>query len=311
MHAGWRYYLKQRFKKTSPFYSVGLEFKSETVQLCLLDRSKGEIVWVKQHLLPAQNWAEHLRKYVSDQGLDNTSTHVVLGPSHYQMIQVERPAVKASEINQALLWNVKDLVSFDEPLRVDYFELPAQSAGANKVNVAVMTESFANELISGIEHAGLQITSIGIGELALCNVIGESEEAVLTLMQEAGQEVCLNIVKQGQVYFSRRLRGYENLSTFSASELQMGVGDNLSVEIQRSMDYFESQLRQAPVKKILLALDSPILDELATLLQNLTFMPVEVLVPNIDKLAELEFSNGYLCALGGALSEAQEADHEK
>ena len=36
----------------------------------------------------------------------------------------------------------------------------------------------------------------------------------------------------------------------------MGVSESMSVELQRSMDFFESQLRQAPVKKILLHLDT-------------------------------------------------------
>ena len=43
---------------------------------------------------------------------------------------------------------------------------------------------------------------------------------------------------------------------FSIEELQMGVMDSLTVQIQRSMDYFESQLRQAPIRTILMNIES-------------------------------------------------------
>ena len=53
------------------------------------------------------------------------------------------------------------------------------------------------------------------------------------------------------MFFSRRLRGYENLANFSPEELKIGIVDNVSLEIQGSIDYFESQFRQAPIKKFI------------------------------------------------------------
>ena len=79
-----------------------------------------------------------------------------------------------------------------------------------------------------------------------------TDEAVVTLTQEAGEEIILNIVKDGHLYISRRLKGFENLAAFSAEELRMGVLDGLCIQIQRSMDFFESQLRQPPVRKVVL-----------------------------------------------------------
>ena len=148
---------------------------------------------------------------------------------------------------------------------------------------------------------------MGITELATCELLEPSDDAVMTLVQQKGQEICLNIVKQGNLYFSRRLRGYENLSTFNEQELQMGVGDNLSVEIQRSMDYFESQLKQAPVKKILLGLDSKHLDKVAEIMQQLTFMPVEPFRPALAKDDELDFGSTSYVSLGAAITQRQSA----
>lgn len=311
MHAGWRYYLKQRFKKSSAFCSVGLEFKSETVQLCALKEQAGQLQWVKQQLFPLQGWVKQVSRYVSHHDLQNTPANLILGPAHYQLVQVEKPALAENELQQALVWSVKDLVSYPGDLAVDYFDLPAQSAGANNVNVAVMPKQALQQLIDGVDQADLDLHGVGIAELAVADLVGNRDDAVLTLIQEAGQEVCLNIIKHGNVYFSRRLRGYENLSTFNQQELQMGVGDNLSIEIQRSMDYFESQLRQAPVQKILLGLDTPILPAFAQILQQLTFMPVEPLAPHISHSEDLSYSNSYLCSLSAAVSLIEGRANEK
>ncbi|GAC13794.1 type IV pilus biogenesis protein PilM [Aliiglaciecola lipolytica] len=301
MHAGWRQYLKQRLKTSSKFYSVGLEFKDDSIQVSVLLNDKQDIVWVKQHLLPNLDWQKHLHDYISQESLSNTPCHVVLNPSGYQIQQVEKPQVAEEEMGQALVWSVKDLLPNQEDIVVDYFELPAQSAGANKINVVAIPKVKLEEITDGVIESGLELKSIGILELIIADLVESSDEAVLTLVQEPGQEICLNIIKQGQVYFSRRLRGYENLPTFSEDELQMGVGDNLSVEIQRSMDYFESQLRQAPVRKILLAIESPHLDKLAQLMQQLTFMTVETLQIDVPHKEELNYRTSFIGSLGAAL----------
>ncbi|MEP4891235.1 MAG: MSHA biogenesis protein MshI [Aliiglaciecola sp.] len=300
MHAGWREYLKQRLKTPSKFYSVGLEFGDDSIQVSVLTDEMQNITWVKQHLLPIHDWQKHLQHYVSQESLTNTPCHVILSPSHYQIQQVEKPQVSDSELAQALVWSVKDLMPNQDDIVVDYFELPVQSAGENKVNVVALPKNTVEELTDGIVHTGLELKSISILELIMADLVESDDDAILTLVQESGQEICLNIIKKGQVYFSRRLRGYENLPTFSEEELQMGVGDNLSVEIQRSMDYFESQLRQAPVKKILLAIESPHLEKLAQMMQQLTFMTVEPMHIDVTHAEELTYRSSFIGSLGAA-----------
>ncbi|GAA0856524.1 MSHA biogenesis protein MshI [Aliiglaciecola litoralis] len=311
MHAGWRQYIKQRLKKPSKFYSVGIEFGIDSIQVSVLIKDKETVRWVKQQLLPTHDWQKHLRDYVSSESLSNTPCHIVFAASKYQVQQVDKPQVDDAELSQALVWTVKDLMPHQEDIIVEYFDLPAQSSGANKVNVVAMVKSEIVELSDGVIDAGLELQSIGILELAVADMLEKSDDAVLTLVQEPGQDICLNIVKRGDVYFSRRLRGYENLSTFSEQELQMGVGDNLSVEIQRSMDYFESQLRQAPVKKILLGVESPHLQKLTEIMQQLTFMTVEPLSPEVVGTDDLHFRSSLIGSLGAAYKEQNGLHHEE
>jgi MSHA biogenesis protein MshI len=311
MHAGWRQYFKQRLKKSSKFYSVGIEIGMDTIQVSVLLKDKESVRWVKQQLLPAHDWQKHLHNYVSSESLSNTPCHIVFAACKYQIQQVDKPQVTDDELGQALVWTVKDLLPHQEEIVVDYFELPAQSAGTNNVNVVAILKSEIEAITDGVIEAGLDLKSIGILELVVTDMLEQSDDAVLTLVQEPGQDICLNIVKNGNVYFTRRLRGYENLSTFSEQELQMGVGDNLSVEIQRSMDYFESQLRQAPVKKILLSIESQHLQKLSELMQQLTFVNVEPWYPEIQSTDNLTYRSGLLGSLGAAYLEQNGLHHEE
>ena len=56
------------------------------------------------------------------------------------------------------------------------------------------------------------------------------------------------------LYIARKLRGFNRIHQASVEELEMGVIDNIYLEIQRSMDFFDSQLKQQQIKNVLLAL---------------------------------------------------------
>ena len=303
MRISWREFVKQRFSRPSQFYAIGIEFGNTELHISTFQKISGKLLWVKQHSLPMVNWAAQLKNYVEQHHLKRTTCHVALATHHYQILQIDKPDVEDAELSQALLWRVKEQMPGNDDIVFDHFDYPGISNATERVNVVAVAKKSMQEICKGISRAELKLSSIGIEELATCELIPRSDEAVITLFRSHSDQVCLNIVKQGQLYFSRRLRGYENLSSFSVEELQMGVGDTLSVEIQRSMDYFESQLRQAPVKRILLAVNSTNQQALADLIKELTFMPVEIFSPSIDALDDsLEVTS--FCSLGIALSNA-------
>ena len=301
MKIGWLEFLRRYLRKPSEYHVIGIELGVAELYISTFQKKGGELLWVKQDSLPMEGWQKHLKNYVAQESLTNTACNLVLSIAKYQMLQLDKPAVAESELHQALQWSVKEQFPSENELIFDFFDHPASLANAPKINVVALEKNEIQNICEGILQAGLELNSIDIEELATCNLVPASEDAVITLFQESGDQICLNIVKQNNLYFSRRLRGYENLSSFSVEELQMGVSDTLSVEIQRSMDYFESQLRQAPVKKIYLAMDSPHQDALAELVKQLTFMPVEVFKPNIKQPQEKAISAASFACLGAAI----------
>tara|TARA_B110000503_G_scaffold126284_1_gene194729 strand:- start:193 stop:1116 length:924 start_codon:yes stop_codon:yes gene_type:complete len=303
MQIGWRTFIKGLFKKAPKFHSVGIEIGVNNVNISTLEKVKGELNWIKQHSAPIDNWQTTLKNYVESNHLSNTQCHIALSISKYQLLQLDRPAVEDAELNQALQWAVKDQLVSEEKLVIDYFDPPATHL-VKKLNVVAVNKQDIIEIRNGVIKAGLVLNTIGIAELAICNLLTSSEDAIITLKQEESGQLILNIVKRKQLFFSRRLRGYENLANFSPEELKMGIVDNLSLEIQRSMDYFESQLRQAPIKKVYISLDTIHQESLADLIKEVIFISVEKFIPDVTKADEMPITPSSYASLGAALHNA-------
>lgn len=192
--------------------------------------------------------------------------HITLSASFYQLLTVDKPHVEAEEISQALLWSVKDMVSQSiADIHFDYFDSPL--ANSNKLNVVVAEKPILSAMVVAAKENQIQVIGISIEEMAVTGLFTEDNQARLVLCHVSGQELLLTVVKQGELYMQRRVRGFNKLDTVSQDELAMGMADSLSLELQRSMDYFESQLRQAPVASIELLINGQV-EKLAELVSE-------------------------------------------
>jgi MSHA biogenesis protein MshI len=177
--------------------------------------------------------------------------HLVLASSQTQVVQVDKPNIPEDEVNAALKWQIKDLVSYPpEDMVLDYFDGPTLAGGNEKINVVCASKKDLLAFIEPLSQNGLVLKTITTEEFAFASLMPVQNEACLMVCQQPNEEIVLLIVKQGKVYFSRRLRGFSQISTKSEDELSFGVVDSLSLEIQRSTDYFERQLKQAPIRTI-------------------------------------------------------------
>ncbi|MGZ9899638.1 type IV pilus biogenesis protein PilM [Shewanella gaetbuli] len=183
-----------------------------------------------------------------------TSLQLVLSHSYYQLLQADKPSVEAAEVNQALIWAVKDMVS--EPvanIHLDYFESSVSPSG--KVNVVISSRQNLAAMAVACDELGFEISGISIEELALTHLFAADNSARMLVTHVPDDELLLTVIKNGELLMQRRVRGFNQLHQVSQQDLGYGMADNLSLEIQRSMDYFESQLRQAPVSEIHLLVD--------------------------------------------------------
>lgn len=301
MRIGWRKLYSYLRRKPSEFYSVGIEVDANHLHVSVFKLVNDKPFWSSYQTFPFAGWQDALKGYVTELGLANTRCAVAFSSKKYKLLQVDRPSVPDDELAQALHWSVQELMSSQDEMVVDFFDLPAQTMGANKVNVVAVNKSDLYSLCQDLIDIGLFVHSITIEDLAICDLIEPSHDATLTLVQKPGAEINLNIIKDAKLYFSRQIRGYEKLSSFTEMELQMGLAETLSVEVQRSMDYFESQLRQGGVKKLYLHLDTEHQDLMADLINKAMLIETHPLIPDVEKNEALNFNTASFVSLGAGL----------
>ncbi|QSX33250.1 MSHA biogenesis protein MshI [Shewanella avicenniae] len=174
---------------------------------------------------------------------------LVLAAGRYQVLTVDRPNVPEDEMQQALLWSVKDMVQTPvTDIHLDYFEFP--SASASKIQVVITDRRELSKMALAAQAQGLEIVGISIEELMPANLFEADNQARLVVSHVPGEDVFLTVVKNRELWMFRRVRGFSALDSYTEDDLRGRIADSLSLELQRSMDFFESQMRQAPVNSI-------------------------------------------------------------
>jgi MSHA biogenesis protein MshI len=239
--------IKNIFSKVKATDLIGIALRKQSISYFVkkTNKNKCEVFENKDNSI-----AKALKALVSVEPLPG-QCHLVLAHVHSQIVQVDKPNVPLAEIKAALKWQIKDLVSIaPENMMLDYFDGPTLAGGHEKINVVCVAKNDLMALVSIFNNAQLNINSITTEEFAFASLLPLERYAVLFVCQQPNEEINLLIVKNGQLFFSRRLRGFADIANKGEDELTMGIIDSLSLEIQRSTDYFERQLKQAPIKTI-------------------------------------------------------------
>jgi MSHA biogenesis protein MshI len=248
---------------------------------------------------------EALQARLDRLGLRGRTCHLVLSREDYSLLLVEAPAVPASELRQALSWKVRDLIDFPvAEAVVDAFLLPEDKARGSKrmAYVAVARRATITRLVDQAEESHLKLVSIDIPELALRNVVmnccdTERGVALVKLVPGGGS---LQIIRGENLFLARQLA-----LPYEGGLLEDLPADALVLELQRSLDYFERQMRQPPPAQVYLAGENVSADKLTDDIRSA--LPADLalltLSPGLDINAQIPEHNLSLCldALGAAL----------
>ena len=231
--------------------------------------------------------------------------HIVLNNQQSQIVQIDKPNVPNNEMIAALKWQVKDLVSIEpENMVLDYFDGPIVSGGKEKIHVVCAPLNELKKIVSTINQTNAEVKSITIEEFAFTHLVPFQNKACLLVCQQPKEDVVLLIVKQGVLYFHRRLRGFSQLGELNGEAL-LNVLNNLMVEIQRSSDYFERQLKQAPIQtiKVLLPieLESFAIEKLAEM--------TDVSISLLEMPEHYQEHRDYAAAIGATITGIQHNDN--
>jgi MSHA biogenesis protein MshI len=248
--------ITQLFSKNNSTKRVGITLQqhclavSSIPQVSTSDETTATAVLFEKIDVVANDYVSAIKSLHTSSPLDGAA-FIVLSEAQSQIVQVDKPNLPENEINAALKWLIKDLVTIaPDNMIVDYFDVPLLAGRQEKLNVVCAPANELKKLVEVTEQNGLKISRITTQEFAFANLLPTQNDAVLLVCQQPNEEIVLIIVKNQQLFFHRRLRGFANIATKSAEELSFSIIDDISLEIQRSTDYFERQLKQAPIRAI-------------------------------------------------------------
>lgn len=268
-----------------------------------------------QELEPDKSEKVLLDKVTGKYGLDRMLCVTMVELGTYSLLMVEAPDVQADELRAAVRWRIKDLIDFHiDDAVVDVFEVPdTKTAGRNKMMYAVVARSaMVKHRIDQLLDAGLNLNVVDIPELALRNIASLLPEDVggVGLVYLGRDRGLITITRQGILYLSRRIeKGTNSMPATAMHTHDMDVIedwlDGIIVEIQRSLDYYESHFALPPVSSLVVTPLPTEIPRISEYISEQLDIPTRLLDINslidTEKPIDLELQSRCFLAIGAAL----------
>lgn len=245
---------------------LGINLSPWHVAWCLLDSASANPRVKRFHCLEQEfsNPVQALSALLESAPLPKVSCEICLDHSYYNMLLVDAPDVPDEEIRDAIKWKVKDLIPQDlASMVVDGFRLPADAyrGRMNMLYVAATESKIIQDLVDVCERNGICLDGIGVNELsmsALAKLNQAGEDVGSAVLYLNGSSGTINLIENGHLYLTRTIELANGAATYSGSlDFQADPVDNLALDVQRSLDYYESQLGKSGVTRLYLVAANP------------------------------------------------------
>jgi len=286
---------------------IGVDFLPAGVAVVRVQNTrKASAKILESEYLAAQGKAaqvEALQNWVNSHKLQKSPCVCLIAGSDCDINQIEKPEVEDSELIQALTWRIKDLVSYDvDSAVVDIYPMPVSSKN-NKQQVSVVSahETAVAGYVQNIHSAGLKLMAIDIHDLVRKNLpsVQQGQGKSQSILSLAENDGVLSIFHDTDLYVSRDFKiGLNQLEQASADDQAMY--DSLLLEIQRSMDYYESYYGLGSVSNMEIFPQTTMTEKMALYLQNLTSFDIDfVSAVGEGPLLDKHCFHAYCAALRG------------
>lgn len=178
--------------------------------------------------------------------------NLLLSPDQYQLLLVEAPPVAAAEMRQAVRWRLGNLIDFEpRDAIVDVLSIPSQrSRGQNMIYVVAAPTERLRLALTTLPGGNPRVHSIDIADMAVRNLAArlEDDQRGLATLYLGHQQGLLVLTRQGSLQLSRRLDfGNQDIATNPT-----GTFEQIALEVQRSLDYYDSHFDNPPVAALAL-----------------------------------------------------------
>ncbi len=277
-------------KKKKNTKVVGIALDKNSAGIAVVDElSPDQIERVETINAPPGEFGPAIKQWVAAHDLEGAVCHLVVQADQVALLQSKTPEVPPEEMTEALRWSIKDSLDFPaEEAVIDHFPVPTDSIRSERkdvLNVIAVKRQVIEQALSQLQGVGLTLKSIDIPVLALRNLttaVAVADKTIALLVVE-GTTGSLFIFKNNLLYLSRQIVCpaviYEGNGTPDATASAL---EQLTLEIQRSLDYFESQLVQVPPQSILVCAGHSTSAVIQHIDANLAITPAIINCPGID-----------------------------
>ena len=299
-------------KENTDHLRLALSFHTDAISVALVEKSSdGSLELKRLEYRPVSSPEAingELKILGSELGLKDVPCILVLNRQHYALLQVEAPEVEGDELKSAVRWRIKDLIDFHiDDAVIDTIMLPAsRRPGAPRMMYVVAArKSYIQEIVDRFDLLGINLQTIDIPELTLRNLtFADAEEnRASALLYLKSDNSLIDICENGSLCLSRRVHLDTNRLD---ADRRNEVMDMLSLEIQRSLDYYESQFANGAVSIIHFVSDGELgLEEFSSVAGSYLMQPVAELtglsrIAGLDKFSK-KLIGQCLPTIGGAL----------
>jgi MSHA biogenesis protein MshI len=189
-----------------------------------------------------------LQQMANRHGLGRARCTTVLAPNEYTLLLTEAPQVPREERRAAVRWRIKDLIDFPiEDATLDVFDVPAAAGQAHSVYVVAARSAAIQRVVDLCDELAIALDVIDIPEMAQRNLAGllPEDAAGVVLLTFGADHGLITVTRKGELFMSRRLEIGAN--ALARSPNPTAYFDQIVLEVQRSLDYFDSHFRQAPI----------------------------------------------------------------
>lgn len=242
---------------------------------------------------------------------------ITLDTSSYSLQIAEAPPVEDDELADALRFRLRDLLPGHAAERsvVQAFRLPADAyrGRLDMAFVAVAEREDIRQLVSWCHRQTFRLRQITVPELALLEVVAAQEpETAVALLRLDESDGVIFLYAHGALYLNRRIStGLQALGVTSRGADALSLSNDapleaLALDIQRSLDYFDSQQGMGLIGQVwVLPPEQDGLDDLLPALERNLNVPLRWLRGTdwapVDA-PQMVLSAPLLTAIGGALS---------
>jgi len=253
----------------------------------------------------------------------------LLSSNHFTLLLMQRPTVEDNELIDAIRWQIKDQLNYPpQEAIIQILDIPGQQERGRLPMIYAIAahQDTIKSSIELIEDSKLKLRYVDIPELAQRNIsalLPEDFIGVALLNLQAGHGL-LTITHEGELYLSRVIDiGYEHLEEaeqnpqsnngLSLEETSSEHDNNISkivLEIQRSLDYYESHYGKPTIGNLIIApletdipnLNRQLEDDLGLVVRSLDLDEII----SSDSKVDLELQAKCFSAIGSALRQVVE-----